>query len=141
MTARRTEIRNAFATALTGLTTTGARVFCSRTRPLAATELPAILVFSGEETPLQMLLTTSQPIQRRYELRADIMLKDNTGAEDTADTILAEIEAALFASVAANTLAGKVGSITLKAVGSPDIDDSTEKPCLRLPVLFETVYS
>lgn len=139
MTAR-TDIRNAFTALLTGLPSTGSRVYKSRTRPLQASELPAILIFSGEANPESATIGGQRPDLMSYRLRADILVKDSAGNEDSADQILAEIESAIFASVAANTLSGKVAGTRLLSIGEPDLDDSLEKPALRLPVLFETTY-
>lgn len=141
MTSRRTEVRQAFAALITGLPTAGARVFRSRTRPLQAAELPAVLVFSGEAEMDDEVIGLQQPSLVRYRLRADILVKEGADNEDIADQILQEISDAVFASVSANTLSGKVQGLQLISVGEPDLDDSLEKPALRLPVLFETVYS
>lgn len=138
---QRTEIRNAFAALLTGLPSTGARVYQSRTRPLQAAELPAILIFSGGSRPEDKDLCSMRPGLMTYQLSADILVKHSVGNESTADQILDEITAAVFASVSANTLSGKVASLRLIHVGEVDLDDSLEKPALRLPVLFETQYS
>lgn len=138
---QRTAIRQAFAALITGLPTTGSRVFQSRTRPLSSTTLPAILVFSGESTPEAIGIGSQEPDLMTYRLRADILVKDSVGIESTADEILDEITGAIFANVTANTLSGKVAAIRLIQIGEPDLDDSLEKPALRLPVLFETYYS
>lgn len=138
---QRTVIRRAFAAQLTGLASTGAHVYLSRTRPLQAAELPAILVFSGESDPESTPIESQRPDLMRYRLRADILVKDATGGEDIADQIFEEISVALFASVAANTLFGKVIATRLLSIGEPDLDDSLEKPALRLPVLFETTFA
>ncbi len=137
----RTVIRNAFAALLTGLPSVGTRVFQSRSRPLAAAELPAILVFSGEATGEADNVCSLRPDLMRYQLRADILVKDSTGIEALADQILDEICNAVFASPTANTLSGQVCGIRLVQIGEPDLDDVLEKPALRLPVLFETTYS
>ena len=76
-----------------------------------------------------------------YQLSADILVKHSVGNESTADQILDEISDAVFASITANTLSGKVASLRLVHIGEVDLDDSLEKPALRLPVLFETQYS
>jgi len=138
---QRTAIRTAFAALLTGLPSTGSRVYQSRTRPLQAAELPAILVFSGESKTEANNVGSQKPDLMTYQLRADILVKDSTGTESIADQILDEISSAVFANVTANTLSGKVSSTRLIQVGEPDLDDSLEKPALRLPVLFETTYS
>lgn len=137
---RRTEVRNAFVAALAGLATTGARVFASRTRPLEAAELPAILVFSGEASPGASLLG-GRIVTNRYRLRADILVRDGINSENIADKVLEEMQAALFATPAAMTLGGQVKTLQWVGSGDPELDDSTEKPAIRVPVLYEVVYT
>lgn len=137
----RTDIRSAFAALLTGLPTCGGRVFVSRTRRLSDADLPALLVFSGAQTPAESGSGTQEPALSSYRLRADIVVKDNSSAEAVADAALAEIESAVFAGVAANTLGGLVHATRLVQVGEPDVDDGLEKTVVRLPVLFETLFS
>lgn len=135
----RTEVRAAFAAALTGLTATGDRVFLARTRPVEATELPAILVFSGEASHVATTMS-GKAVAWRYQIRVDILVKERTGAEQAADQILDEINAALFSAPGAQTLGGKVRTLQLIGIGEPDLDDSTDKPTLRVPVLYEATY-
>lgn len=137
----RTAARAAFVAALTGLTTTGARVFVGRNRPLDAADLPGLMIFSGDETVESVFANANRPATRRYKVRVDIMVKNLTAAETEADTILAEIESALFASVSANTLGNLVNGVVMTAVGEPELDDTQDKPCVRVPVFFEVMYS
>jgi len=48
---RREQILDAIVSQLTGLTTTSTRVFRGRAYPLADTDLPAILIYQGEDNP------------------------------------------------------------------------------------------
>lgn len=138
---RRTDIRTAFAALLGTLPSVTGRVFLGRTRPLKDAQLPAVLVFSGETEPQGQSIGGQQPDLTAYRLRADILVKNHGGIEDTADQILDEMTAAVFASTTANTLSGKVQSTRLIQIGEPDLDDSLEKPALRLPVLFEVIHA
>lgn len=138
---RRTDIRDAFAALLTGLPTTGPRVYQSRTRPVTATQLPALLIFSSDAEALSFPVGSMQPDLMRWNLRVDVLIKDVSGGEATADAILDEISSALFSTVEDNTLGGLVSNIRLLQIDEPDLDDSTDKPALRLPILFETQYA
>ena len=140
---KRTQIRSALAAVLTGLATCGARVFVSRVRPLGAAEVPALLIGTGaedRETAAHSLATGAAYIGY-LTCRVDIVVKEADGYEDAADSALADIEGRLFDSVAHNTLGGLVHSITLNSIGDPEMDDSTEKPVIRLPVFLRIVYS
>lgn len=137
---QRTNIRTAFATAITGLPSLGHRVFVSRTRQLRDNELPAALVFSGETEFDTEVVGLQHPVLAFYKLRVDILVKQS-GGEDIADQILDEISGVVFASIEANTLGGQITGLRLSGVGEPDLDDSLDTPALRLPVVFETTYS
>lgn len=135
MTARRTGIRTALATALSGLAS-GATVFQSRTRPLAPAQLPAILVFSGQ-SEADEYDADGLPVATRWQLRADVLVRDGDGNESIADEILDEMQTAAMAAADLNK-----GDCQIRFVGTGevDLDDSTERPALRLPVLFEVTY-
>lgn len=139
MSHKRTAIRAALAAALTGLATTGPRVFTSRLRPLMAADLPAILVSTlGEDVSVQQT-STGLPIQRTLRIALDIVVKAATDYETTADTILGEIEIALFATH--QSLGGSAHAVWLESIDDPEMDDSTEKPVIRLPVILRVNYS
>ncbi len=141
MTHKRTTIRNALVSRLSGLATCGARVFPSRLRTLAAAEVPAILVSTEGETEDKPLLLGGLPMERALDVRVDIVVKASTGYETTADTILTEIEGALFDSVAHNTLGGVAHTTMLASIEAPEMDDSTDKPVVRLPVILRVIYT
>jgi hypothetical protein len=140
MTPRRTEIRNAFKAAITGLATTGANVFLAPRRQLAANELPALLLWSGEESPDGAFLRNGLPLQTRWRLVVGIRVKEDD-AETTADDIIGEIKAALFASPAAMTLGGLVKSLSYAGAGEVELDEAQDKAVLALPVFFDCSYS
>ena len=142
MTHKRTDIRNAIVTALTGLTTCGARVYGSRLKPLQATEVPAILVSTGaEEMPEDAWLYGNKGIKRTLEIQINIIVKAVTNFETTADTILEEIELRLFDTPAHNNLGGICHSLSLASIADPEMDDSTDKPVVRLLVILRVIYS
>ncbi len=141
MSHKRTLIRAALVARLTGLTTCGAHVYASRLKPLAATELPAILVTTaGEDIPASAM-TLGRPLQRDLGVHLLVIVKAVSGYEDTADTILGEIEAALFDSTAHNTLDGTALSIRLASIADPEMDDGSDKPVVRLPIILRVTYS
>lgn len=99
MTHRRQTIRAAFATAVTGLASTGARVYPSRLYPLLADELPALRIYTdsdgvdGESIGVQVV-----PPIRRVRVVCEVVAKANTGADDAVDAICEQLEAALTAN-------------------------------------------
>jgi hypothetical protein len=88
------QIRDAMKTALTGLATTGNRVFANRVWPLSAAELPAIRLFSEEEDVEQTGLM-GQWRQRTLTLAVEACAKASITLDDTLDQIGKEIEQAL----------------------------------------------
>ena len=133
MTAQRTTVRDALKQALTGLVHTGSHVFIGRTRPLTAAELPAILIFSGSQEVTDYDLD-GLPSETRWQLRTDVLVREGEGSEAIADEILAAMVAAVAASAPLNQ---NQCSSRFVGTGEVDLDDATEKPALRLPVIFE----
>ena len=141
MSAMRTQIREALAAALTGLPTCGAHVFATRGARLGKSDLPAIVVSAGGEDFGATLMATGKPVERQMTLYVDVVVALNVGFEDQADAAEAEIEGALFDTVAHATLGGLVHGITLASIGNPEIDDSTDPAVVRLPLVFQALYS
>lgn len=140
MTHKRTHIRQAVTAALTGLPTCGANVFASRLRPMRPDEVPAILVSTGGEDIDTESLALGIPNRRLLACRLTIVVKETESYEDTADAILEEIEGRLFDTVAHNTFDGLALSTSLESIGDPEMDDSTEKPVIRLPINLRINY-
>lgn len=93
MSHARQQIREAVATLVTGLTTTGSNVFQSRVYRLQASELPALLVYTNTETVERSHMTSG--LVRELTLRVEGIAKALANIDDTLDTIGAEVEAAL----------------------------------------------
>ena len=51
MTHVRTQLRDAVASVVTGLASTGSRVYRSQTLPVTAKQLPALLVYARQDQP------------------------------------------------------------------------------------------
>lgn len=139
MTHKRTSLRAALVATLTGLATTGSRVYASRLRPLTAADVPAILVSTQGEEMDAAYLVNGLPIQRSLRVVLEIIVKAVADYEATADTILDEIETALFTSHV--SLGGNALSVSLASIDDPVMDDSTDKPVVRLPVILRVTYS
>lgn len=140
MTARRTEIRDAVAAALVGINIGGAAVSIhkSRTRLLRPEELPALLVFSGVQEPQGAYLPTGLPVAHTWRIRVDVLVKDNDNPEAQADEILEQVVQHVLTDT---PLAALVSGVSFVGVGEPDLDETTEKPAVRVPSLFEIIYS
>lgn len=142
MTAKRTLIRQAVTTLLTGLPTAGANVFASQLYPLTASQLPAILVTTLDQEPReQYRLANGRSVQIDLTLRIDLVVKKTTGFEDVLDILLDEVLGALFASAASRTLGGLIHPMNEGPVGEPEFDDTTDKPVALLPIRLRVSYT
>ena len=134
----RQQIREQFATQITGLTTTGSNVYQSRVYNLETGDLPAIIVYTKSEDSEPNNFGTNRTMFRNLSLVCECYVKATTNFDDTLDTIAKEIEAAIAADITLNNLAKDV------YIESTEIDynGEGEKPIgvsvLTFDVLYET---
>ena len=95
MSHARQTIREAIATLVTGLTTTGARVYQTRFYRLGQNQLPCLLVYTLEETIERSAMTINKTLVRNLTVRVEGAAEAVANLDDTLDTISAEVEAAL----------------------------------------------
>jgi hypothetical protein len=99
-----TQIRSALVTALTGLTTTGARVYANRLYPMDTAELPGLRIYLDADsiTPESI----HAPITYGHELTLSIeaCARAGSGLDNTLDQIALEVETALASGL---TVSGK----------------------------------
>ena len=107
----RRQIREAAATALAGLTTTGANVLQSRMRPRDDALLPCVLVTTNDEN----VAPGSVGTQQERELTLSIIgIEKGTGAlDDTLDAIALEVETKL---ATVPTLGGLAAGMELRGL-------------------------
>lgn len=123
----RQTIREATATLVTGLTSTGSRVFQSRMVPTAAT-LPCLLVTTNDEE-IEAGAFEKQ-LDRRLSVQVIGVAKAASASlDDSLDTIAAEVEAAI-----GTNLKYELRAITV------DFDESLEKPTGRIVLDFSYRY-
>lgn len=130
----RQQIREAAATALTGLTTSGARVYQSRVHPLDADKLPCLLVNTDDETVESLQITAPSLLDRSLELTIRAVAKASSNLDDTLDTMVAEVETVLGNS----TLGGKVKTLVLSGI-TVEIEQ-LDKPVGIASMKFITTY-
>ena len=101
----RQQLREAVATVVTGLSTTGANVFQSRVYPLQTSELPCLIVTTDGDQASN--LTVHNPVQQQRETRVRIeaYARATTTLDDTLDTICKEVETAI-ANASSSTVKG-----------------------------------
>lgn len=95
MTHARTEIRDAVVERLTGLPTTGARVYAGRTRKLEARHAPTLLVYTVNEQAARPLEGSPGSVGRALTLLVEGRVSAASPPDDLLDTIASEVEAKL----------------------------------------------
>jgi len=100
----RQQIREAAATAVTGLTTTGTRVYQNRQHALAESKLPCLLVNTDGEEIEGLLSNAPDTLDRNLELKIRAVAKVSANLDDALDTMAAEVETALGNTTLGNLL-------------------------------------
>lgn len=116
----RKQIRDALVTAVTGLTTTGSRVYRSRVYPLESGKLPGLCVYTKSEEVTNSTLTRPRTQTRQLEASVEAYLMANTNFDDTLDTIAVEIEEAIYSNTALNALVKQINITGFEADYSGD---------------------
>ena len=101
----RQQIRDRIASNVTGLTTTGDRVYKSRVWPLNADTMPALLVHSTSEDSATDIMGPSLVTNRELSVVVEGYVRNITVYDDKVDTIAKEVEIAMAADQTLNDLA------------------------------------
>lgn len=101
----RRQIREQVASTVGSLTTTGSRVYQSRVYPLAAANLPGLLIYTKNETSSVDQMGSQPELARFLNLVIEGYAKGATNVDDTVDGIAKEIEIAMAADTTINALA------------------------------------
>ncbi len=125
------------ATALTGLSTTGANVFVSRVYPLQTAELPGLLVYADSETSAPSTIGFHQTVERTVQVKVEAMVKSTVDWDDALDAICAEVEVALANPV--DELDGIAKSVTLTDT-TIEMVGTAEKPVGSARMTFAVLY-
>jgi hypothetical protein len=128
----RQAIREAAASAVTGLLLTGSRVFQSRMR--AQETLPCLLVTTNSEQVDRADLGEIE--ERDIEIEIVGLAKAASNVDDTLDTIAEQVETAIGPH---NTLGGLVKRMHLTAL-RPEFDDELEQPVGLIRMTYRATY-
>jgi hypothetical protein len=115
----RRQIREAVATLLTGLTTTGTNVFQSRLQPLPENKLPALKIITDAEQ-IEHFDISGNIRDRSLTVGVIAVVKAISDVDDVLDEIIKEVEIKMSSNP---TLSGLVKDIVLDSI---DIDMSGE---------------
>lgn len=131
----RQQIREAAATLLTGLTSTGARVYQSRIYTLRDTDLPCLLITTDDEQDVTLGLNEYAAQERSLQLSIRCVSKQVADLDDKLDTMLAEVETA----IGNQTLGGKAKTLQLESI-TIEMSDELEKPVGIATAVFRITY-
>lgn len=133
----RRQIRDAAVAALTGLATTGARVYPSRVYPMQDANLPGLRVYMQEDAPSgEETLGVDRLAEFTAMLVVEICVKATTDLEDLLDQIALEVQIALYAPAAMGVAAKRMGPPTW----SSELGGQAEKPVAVGTMTIEVGY-
>ena len=132
----RTQIRDAVATAVTGLTTTGANVFKHRTYDVPQSALPCLLVTSGDEALEYLSMGKGgRSVRVMATVTVEILTTGLSEPEDVTDAAYMEV----FEALSGSTLSGIVKDFRLESVELIAPDDG-EQPASGLALEWAAEY-
>ncbi len=135
MSHARQQIRMAFAAALTGLPTTGVRVYTAHPYPLAENERPGLVVATPSDSVAPDGDLNGSKLDRILSVLI-IGYADGASVENTLDTIAAEVEAAIAAS-------GSIGAVSKRRLPTDTqivVDGNGKQRAGEVRILFEVAY-
>lgn len=139
MSHARTQIRTSAANTVTGLATTGSKVFKSRMRPVDDDELPCLLVYCDDEPNIARQTVGKTPrLSRELLLVVKGLAKNSAALDDELDAMCKEVEVAIAANL---TLGGLVrDGVWLTSINTT-MNEEMEKPCGEIVMTFSATYS
>lgn len=138
----RRQIRDAVAARLTGLATTGARVYVNNVDPLAATDVPALTIRNGGEQIERPGLGQPNAYVRRIQtLIVTAYARATSAPWDTLDQIAKEVEVAMLGTLDAMTLGGLALDATLVAIDEPRISGEGERLVASVDLQFQLLIN
>ena len=132
----RQQIREALATVVTSLATTGARVYQSRVVQLEANELPALLIATNSENIDVLDFVSNPSLERTLTINVTAVAKAVSNLDDTLDQIIKEVEVAVSTS---NTLGGLVKDVVLTGI-EIEMNADAEMPTGQAVLTFNANY-
>jgi hypothetical protein len=132
----RQQIRERIATDLTGLTTTGSRVYQSRVYPLEDGNLPGLIIYTVSEESEPSVIGPDRLLDRKLNLIVEGYCEATSNYDDTIDTICKEVEVAIAGDRTVNGLA-KDSYLTLTDIA---YNGEGSKPVAFVQMTFMVEY-
>lgn len=136
MTHARTQIRQAVVALLMGNTAAGNRVYSSRVHPLDDPKLPALLVFTPQESMGNPTMQRPRTQQRTLQLMIEGYVKARGDIDAEADALALEVEQIIAADP---TFGGRVKDAMLDTTAT-QLSGDGEKPVAVITLTFAVLY-
>ncbi|CAN7585669.1 hypothetical protein LJR016_004316 [Devosia sp. LjRoot16] len=135
----RKQVRDAAVSDLTGLPTTGSKVFTSRVAPLAAGDMPGLKIAIREESAEW---DTFGKMARTGRLIVEGWLQGGDDIEDELDRVAAEVEAKIYADSGTPALSALLQNIgtPISSIDLPEPPEGTARRTGVIRMLFPVVY-
>ena len=133
----RTQIRNAVTALLKGNTTAGDNVFEARVYPLNDPKLPALLIYTKQETVGEQSMSRPRTQQRELFVTVEAYVKARSNVDEDTDTLALEIEQLIAADP---SLSGLVKDTALDTTETQFSDDG-ERPIAVAMLTFSVLYT
>lgn len=130
------QIREYFATQLTGLTTTGSNVYASRVYPLGSGKLPALLIYTHNESIEEQSFSSKRVQTRTLEVVVEGYIRALSDFDDKVDDVCKEVEIALLDDPSLGGLAIN----TELSSAQCDYSGDGEQPVATLSMTFAVQY-
>lgn len=132
----RSQIRNAVTTLLKNNSSVGNNVFESRVYPLSKPKLPAVLVYTKNESVGDKSISYPRTQNRELSLTIEVYVKSSNNIDEEADNLALEIEQILSNNI---NLSGLVKDLSLSST-EIQYSDEGEKPIGILVMNYNILY-
>lgn len=135
----RKSIRDDIVTTLTGLATTGSRVYRTKVYPISSGSLPALVIYTKNETSEYISMSIPRTIERTVTIAVEAYVQGNSNYDNTLDAIAAEVEDAITADVTRSGYARDTRVASFDADFSGDPDQPVAYATITLEVDYVTI--
>ena len=131
----RQQIRDRMVTILTGLPTTGTKVYAMRKYALDDSKLPCLLIYTMDESS-SLITIGSRTLMRNLTVAVETIVKNSDSVQDIVDNICRDVEEAVAADF---TLNGLVKSCILTGTEINIVVDA-DRPISSARLVFTAQY-
>lgn len=128
------------ATAIAAATDAGGNVVIEGVDPVPANTAPALRISAGPETVEAKTLSYPRTQQRTFDVVVDLLVAHKDDYRARAGRLLAQLEQALCATPAANTVNGRCPSGLHLVANDPDRDGNAAQVFYTIRTLWRVVY-